>query len=274
MSAFNLQAGDEVMAITERQARKAPPLSWFCRLAAAAAGLHLKGQREEASSFVRAAVDALIRDGAVLKDFCGYLKVVEGVMNLLMGERRAAIRSWQDGFAIDPSNIYALSLLKDVSDADQSAHRWVERRISEISAWQGHEDVVVVGDSHAYSFNGVARCDVRYVGSVTMHRVGQSGLNFPTFDIDSLETHKAVALSFGEIDARAHVVKQRERSGRTLDAVVIDVVERYVDKVAAAFAGRPHSVALLGVVPPIRAALAADGFVHGRTKTGCSSTGR
>jgi hypothetical protein len=104
----------------------------------------------------------------------------------------------------------------------------------------------IYGDSHCtFLFDGLAGCDVNWLGPVTMHRVGRDrawfleGRNFSVTDW--------VLLVFGEIDARCHIGRIAEDTGNSRDNVVSDLVGRYLASIKRR---RDHNAIVMSVPPP------------------------
>ncbi len=271
MLGFLLKTPNGDIVLSERKIPTMPPLSYFCQLSARASSMKLKYPEFDISNFLMSSLACIIKDGGVFRsDYC-YLRFIEGISRLLFGHSDQARESFLAAYDADPLNEYVISVFVDAF-GNNSLKTWANSRYSEIALWRDNPDVLVVGDSHAISFHGVARCETRYVGSHTMHHIGKHGLHFPKSEerhiahySPSEETkHAVIAFSFGEIDARAHIIKQRERTGQDIDIIIDSVVSRYASAVASAFPpSRSQIIALLGIVPPIRSEVALPDFVYG-----------
>lgn len=71
----------------------------------------------------------------------------------------------------------------------------------------------VFGDSHSSSFSRIPFVDVQWLGPVTMHRIGRDGLNILDVRRYGLLPGNPALFIFGEIDVRAHLVRQSEIQG-------------------------------------------------------------
>lgn len=117
--------------------------------------------------------------------------------------------------------------------------------------------VLVVGDSHSYLYGDVApemapEVAHRWVGPVTMHRVGREGF-FSVCPKEEAAGHGAVLLVFGEIDCRAHVYLQQLK-GRAPEEVLDELASSFVRTLREAKDALGGSVQfwIRGVVPPLR----------------------
>lgn len=264
MSVFYLSSGEVLVEITERRWEATPPLSYFCRVAADVARLTLAGKHAEVPGFVLGVLEKLLREGYYLKNHFCYTKIIEGIANFMVGRLASATRALTEALEIDPSNIMTISFLADISSNREYMVRRANVRIDEIITWQGHEDVLVVGDSHAYTFTGVGRCRPCYVGSHTMHRVGRDGLSFPAYREINISKYKIIAFSFGEIDARTHIARQSEKNNVGFGATIHDVVDRYIYAIKKEFEGNQSPiVAIIGIVPPIKKEMSKEGWFYG-----------
>lgn len=116
----------------------------------------------------------------------------------------------------------------------------------------GREDVYVFGDSHAQSnFGAIARCKVKWLGAVTMHRIGRDGLGVLDFRQLGVPDGVSVILTFGEIDVRAHVLRQRDEKGRQINEVIETLATRFIACLqanAACYQGL--RIAFCSILPP------------------------
>ena len=112
--------------------------------------------------------------------------------------------------------------------------------------------LVVIGDSHApYCYGGIAEAEIYWLGAITMHRVARDGLSRVLLDkrwwIGWRSVENAI-LCFGEIDSHAQFEKVAKRQGWTIDAVIDDLIDRYLRSLCS----HPHHAkfSLSCVVPP------------------------
>ncbi len=93
-----------------------------------------------------------------------------------------------------------------------------------------------IGDSHSmFTFRDIPGIVNVALGPVTMHRVGRDGLDrFSLFRKESwiwpervLKHGDSIYFSFGEIDCRCHIEKERQK-GRSLDDIVTTLADLYV----------------------------------------------
>lgn len=119
--------------------------------------------------------------------------------------------------------------------------------------WKDKEDCLVIGDSHShFLFSGVASAIVDWIGPVTMFRISN--------DTEIIERYlannqfKYIILCFGEIDSRAHVNVQSVRQGKSINEIIIILVNNYIKKVVklSYLANKlGKKIAICSVVPPL-----------------------
>jgi hypothetical protein len=128
--------------------------------------------------------------------------------------------------------------------------RMVKRWISDV-VLRAPNLIAVVGDSHSlFCFSEIDEARVFWRGPVLMHRVGRDGVTsilpprFPT------RRFKGIIFMFGEIDCRIHVQVIAARQSAPVEAVIDDLVTRYIAaivKFREIFSGQ---VAVSCVIPP------------------------
>ncbi len=91
---------------------------------------------------------------------------------------------------------------------------------------------------------------IHHLGPITMHRVGRDG--FGILDIRNyIKDGDTVVFSFGEIDVRCHIGKQRDAQGRSADEVVKALVSNYLKTIRENVDQyKKLDVVILGPVPP------------------------
>jgi hypothetical protein len=98
------------------------------------------------------------------------------------------------------------------------------------AAWRSADvGTLVVGDSHVFTFLEAGHVLPVWLGAVTMHRVGRDGPAFLTLSELQVQRGLDVVFCFGEIDVRAHVARQAETRSIPVEAVVTELVDRYLD---------------------------------------------
>lgn len=104
----------------------------------------------------------------------------------------------------------------------------------------GFPTIHVFGDSHSYfCFSNNGQRDyifsynsleipfaVHWLGPKTMYSIGKNGLDLRAY---GLQDGDVVVFTFGEIDARCHVIKQRDEKGRAIDEILDSLVANYFD---------------------------------------------
>jgi hypothetical protein len=116
--------------------------------------------------------------------------------------------------------------------------------------------IAVVGDSHSlFCFCEIDEARIYWRGPVLMHRVGRDGVasilprRFP------LRRFDGIVFVFGEIDCRVHVARVAARLAISTDAVVDDLVPRYIASIREFRAGYSGRIAISCVIPPAAATL-------------------
>ncbi len=91
---------------------------------------------------------------------------------------------------------------------------------------------------------------IHHLGPITMHRVGRDG--FGILDIRGhVKDGDTVVFSFGEIDVRCHIGKQRDAQGRSADEVIKTLVSSYLKTISEnVHKYKKLDVVILGPVPP------------------------
>lgn len=90
----------------------------------------------------------------------------------------------------------------------------------------------VVGDSHSLEFKGIPNCQTHHFRTHTMHRIGRDGLSGLNLTQLGVREGQAVVFAFGEIDARCHIGKQRDKFNRSLDEIIDTLVSNYIHTIA------------------------------------------
>lgn len=91
--------------------------------------------------------------------------------------------------------------------------------------------VHAIGDSHQGEFSQIPGCACRWLGSITMHRVGRDGLNIVNLPMLGVQNNDAVIYCFGEIDVRCHIGKQRDVYHRDLDEIIDTLATKYIETI-------------------------------------------
>lgn len=73
---------------------------------------------------------------------------------------------------------------------------------------------------------------IHWLGPRTMYRVGREGLKDLNIKKWGIQEGDVIIYVFGEIDVRCHILKQRDQ-GRSLDDIIDQVVDRYLDALSA-----------------------------------------
>lgn len=89
----------------------------------------------------------------------------------------------------------------------------------------------VIGDSHSGSFKNINNCIIHHIGPITMHRVGRDGLNILNLQKLGIKENDIVIFTFGEIDVRCHIGKQRDEKKRDLNEIIDTLVKNYINTI-------------------------------------------
>ncbi len=92
--------------------------------------------------------------------------------------------------------------------------------------------VHTIGDSHSCcSFLNIEGIQFHHQGPLTMHRVGRDGIKLINLKHIGINEGDVIVFSFGEIDVRCHIGKQRDLKGRSEDEILDRLVERYIQTI-------------------------------------------
>lgn len=93
---------------------------------------------------------------------------------------------------------------------------------------QEFSTVHIFGDSHSLEFRNISRCNIHYLGPITMHRIGRDGINIHNSGIKEKD---AIVFCFGEIDIRCHILKQVILFHRSQNEVIWELATKYIEKI-------------------------------------------
>lgn len=124
--------------------------------------------------------------------------------------------------------------------------------------------ILVVGDSHSFFWSGRddfsstqshdGRFHVFHCGATIAYQCAKIRSELDTTIDDWLDKHiklySHAIFCFGEIDCRAHFVKQADRQGRKIEEVIEDTVERYFN-VICGIRDKYNISCLIQGVPPL-----------------------
>lgn len=93
---------------------------------------------------------------------------------------------------------------------------------------------------------------INWLGPTTMHRVGDSGLNFLDLCSFHVKQNDIAVFVFGEIDVRCHICKQRDAQQKTIDEILEGLVSKYIQTII----GNKNRVGslqcvVMSVIPPV-----------------------
>lgn len=241
------------LSLTEQRSVSWPPLSDDARHAAALAELLRQGRADEANERFRALYPPPpYAEEVRYWETLSHNALVSGMVRLFLGNAADAKGLLEQAVKWYPRNFYARSVLADLS-ADRPEAAEARAEIRAFKGWEGAEDLLVLGDSHSYYlFIGVARARVRWLKGVTMHRVGRDGVASLGVGAEELPENGYAVFCFGEIDARAHLLRKAQEQGAPPSVLIERLVGRYTAAIGDFIRGRPDvQVIVCGVVPPI-----------------------
>lgn len=108
----------------------------------------------------------------------------------------------------------------------------------------------IFGDSHFHLYTPIANVVPHFRVAMTMHRVGRDGI--AALDpLSTISNGELLGFIFGEIDIRVHIAQQRDRSGRSPQGILDDLVRAYINTLQQMQLLYPLSkLIVFSVVPP------------------------
>lgn len=100
-----------------------------------------------------------------------------------------------------------------------------------LKVFSSSKPIYIIGDSHSLEFVGIPHCNIRHLGPITMNRIGRDGLNVLNLKNMGIPDNSIVVFSFGEIDVRCHIGKQRDRENREQDEIIETLVKKYIETI-------------------------------------------
>ena len=111
------------------------------------------------------------------------------------------------------------------------------RLIEEILLRIGASQIAAFGDSHVNAFRGIEGISINYLGAATAYNLSSESSSsgggrrlkekLKTLDAEA----NAILLCFGEIDCRAHVVRQAYVANKSIHATAVDTAKAYFNLV-------------------------------------------
>jgi hypothetical protein len=89
----------------------------------------------------------------------------------------------------------------------------------------------VIGDSHSREFSQIPGCVIQWIESVTMHRVGRDGFSAIYLPAFGVKEEEVAVFTFGEIDARCHIGRQRDLFNQNVDDVIETLAIKYLNTI-------------------------------------------
>ncbi len=111
--------------------------------------------------------------------------------------------------------------------------------------------IISIGDSHSRIFEGLAHCQVHWIGPYTMYRVGRDALNALNFAEYDVHENDIVITVFGEIDVRCHIIKQAELQNQPVINIIKRLVDNYINTVIENKNNYKNIICIINaVIPP------------------------
>ena len=109
----------------------------------------------------------------------------------------------------------------------------------------------VCGDSHLEAFRTIPYCKTHYFEGFTMHRVGRDQLQAVDLRKLNIAENDIVIFTFGEIDVRCHIGKQRDLKHRAFEEIIDTLATKYIQTVVSnkKFFSQIKCI-VYGIVPP------------------------
>lgn len=117
----------------------------------------------------------------------------------------------------------ALTFLRNaarVDPADKDVMEGISECIKGMQADKEASNIYVIGDSHTQVFRKIHPMIVRWIGPVSMHRIARDGVDFMDYRFYGVQENSTVICVFGEIDARAHVLKNKNEITENIDNLI------------------------------------------------------
>lgn len=133
--------------------------------------------------------------------------------------------------------------------------------------------VFVIGDSHTWLYKHIVGVVVRWVGPITMFRIGRDGTNFLDYRHYGAGPGAAVATSFGEVDVRNHFSRHAGNDARSVREMADRLAGAYLSVLAKAseLSGIKRQI-VLSLPPPVRDGINLDQFRAGDLTRRVSAT--
>lgn len=113
--------------------------------------------------------------------------------------------------------------------------------------------IYIYGDSHAnYCFKNLPITHLKYhENSITMFRIGRDNLIVKFNKEDIAADAATIVFSYGEIDCRCHIHRQKEL-GRDEDDIIYELVNNYINTIKNNTDGLDANIFIVAVIPPTK----------------------
>lgn len=112
-------------------------------------------------------------------------------------------------------------------------------------------EIFVIGDSHVKAFQTIPDCQIKHLGPRTMHRVGRDGFDVAELVELGIRDRSIIVYSFGEIDVRCHVGRQRDLNQRDEKEILHTLARKYLEAIVQSRSHFRHLTQIVyNIVPP------------------------
>lgn len=148
-----------------------------------------------------------------------------------------------------PTSLTFLRNAQRVSMVDDQVSAAIDQCVSKMQERQEGRDIYVIGDSHTEPFRRIERTVVRWVGPVTMRRISEEKIRFLDYRLYGVRNGDTVITIFGEIDGRAHIMKDNLNITQRID----NLISNYLKAIREAFnsSGAARQI-VSSIMPPGR----------------------
>lgn len=108
-----------------------------------------------------------------------------------------------------------------------------------------------IGDSHTWIFGSDPETfEVNHIGPYTAYNFSKGHESYAKTDsiISGLPKNSSIILSFGEIDCRCHILKQKYEKNRDVSEIIEDIIVRYLSSITT-FQRANYTLILLAPSP-------------------------
>ncbi len=112
----------------------------------------------------------------------------------------------------------------------------------------------VIGDSHVMPYKFQFPFIIHHLGQATAHNINDTEstnktLSKLTKELKGIKATDVVMFVLGEIDARIHIYYQHRKTGRDIESIIYNTVQKYIDAVVSVRDGYGLKVAVSSLPP-------------------------